>query len=299
MNAMDDIELKILSEVQRSPGENIATLLRSFCGLDWTTGHQRCVKTLARDGYLKLQKTRAGRVLVFPLEPRADLCVLGRYMRQNCSTESGLRPLKEGLSTCDGQNNTTLHSDSSSKAGPEPMEGQVMMVEPSVTSCDVEMIKLNKKVERLQAIIDLYIRPVDEIFSEDDIVRADARRAVARRIQKDRDAIESIPGIKEDLEDNKAKFDKLMQKRKPGELTQKRLKRTDDLLVARKNEPIPFSEMKRLQEFKPKHRSQDMTKLGHVYEQIPERYEVSQSSLGGKKVKLVRSYFNHLTRREV
>jgi hypothetical protein len=54
--------------------------------------------------------------------------------------------------------------------------------------------------------------------------------------------------------------------------------------------------MRRLQEFKPKYRRQDMTKLGHVYEQYPEKYEVRDSKLGGKTIKFNSDYFKDLTK---
>ena len=59
-----------------------------------------------------------------------------------------------------------------------------------------------------------------------------------------------------------------------------------------------------LQEFKfvdKKHdfRRQDMTKLGRVYEQFPDKYEVRDSRLGGKTIKLNPTYYKHLTKGEV
>jgi hypothetical protein len=152
------------------------------------------------------------------------------------------------------------------------------------------------RIEKLEAIIDLYLAPNEYIFAEEEDVRAAARKAVSRKIEKEHNAIGNIPEILADVQEMNGKLDTILRKRKPGDLLEKRLKRTDDLLVARKNEPIPFTEMKRLQEFKPIHARQDMTKLGHVYEQYPEKYEVRDSSLGGKTVKLVRDYFNHLTK---
>ncbi len=164
-----------------------------------------------------------------------------------------------------------------------------------VTARDVELIRLNEKIDRLQAIIDLYIAPQEDLFSDDDTIRANVQEAIIRRRETDRDRLTSIPDIQADIQDTTVKLDRLMRVRKPGETTQKRLKHTEALLIARNNEPIPFSEMSRLQEFKPKYRDQDMTKLGHVYEQFSEKYEVRASKLGGKTIKLNPAYFKHLT----
>lgn len=77
-------------------------------------------------------------------------------------------------------------------------------------------------------------------------------------------------------------------------LYEKRLALTDSLLVKNKNVLISFSDMGKLQEFNPSTRRQSMTKLGHVYEQFPNKYQVVNSSLGGKAVKLAPSYYSKL-----
>jgi hypothetical protein len=169
------------------------------------------------------------------------------------------------------------------------------MMAAEVTARDVELIRLNEKIERLAAIIDLYIRPNEFLFDQNNTVCGEARRVVARRVERDREAIDSVEDIKADLLDINGKLDVLMHKRRPGEIQDKRLKRTDGLLVARGNVPIPFSEMKLLQGFKQKHNRQDMTKLGHVYAQFPDKYDVRDSKLGGKTIKLNPAYFKHLT----
>jgi len=168
-----------------------------------------------------------------------------------------------------------------------------------VTARDVELIRLSEKVERLEAIIDLYIRPNEFLFDQDDSVCNEARRAVARRVERDREAINAMEDVQADLQEMSGKLNVLLHKRQPGEIQDKRLKRTDGLLVARGNVPIPFSEMKLLQGFKQKHNRQDMTKLGHVYEQYPEKYEVRDSKLGGKTIRLNPAYFKHLTKEGV
>lgn len=165
-----------------------------------------------------------------------------------------------------------------------------------VTAHDVELIKLSEKIERLEAIINLYIRPNEYLFDQNDAICSEARRVVARKLDKDRQALEIISEIQTDIQDMNCTLNALMHKRRPGEVTEKRLKRTDELLVARNNAPIPYTEMKRLQEFRPDYRRQDMTKLGHIYEQYPEKYEVRDSKLGGKTIRFNPAYFKHLTK---
>ncbi|MFZ2472770.1 MAG: hypothetical protein WAW52_12635 [Methanothrix sp.] len=172
------------------------------------------------------------------------------------------------------------------------------MMAAEVTARDVELIRLSEKIERLEAIINLYLHPLEEIFSEDDQLRASAQKVVTRHIEKDRDAIDSITDIKADIQDINSKLDHLMHKHKPGEITLRRLQKTDALLVARGNMQIPFAEMGKLQEFKPRYRDQDMTKLGRIYEEYPDRYEIRDSKLGGKTIKLTPSYYKHLTKGE-
>lgn len=170
------------------------------------------------------------------------------------------------------------------------------MAEREITARDVELIRLNEKIDRLEAIIELYLHPLEELFSEDDQLRASAQKAVSRRVERDQESLASITDIKEDIREINAKLDVLLHKRKPGEITLKRLKRTDALLVARNNSPIPFAEMSKLQDFKPRYRDQNMTKLRCIYEEYPDRYEIRDSKLGGKTIKLCSAYFKHLTK---
>jgi hypothetical protein len=170
------------------------------------------------------------------------------------------------------------------------------MMSAQITARDVELIRLSEKIEKLEHIINLYIRPNEFLFDQDDSVCSEARRAVAIRVERDREAIDSMEDIKADLQDISGKLGVLMHKRRPGEVTLKRLKKTDALLVARNNAPIPFAEMSKLQDFKPRYRDQDMTKLGRIYEEYPDRYEIRDSKLGGKTIKLCPVYFKHLTK---
>ncbi len=168
---------------------------------------------------------------------------------------------------------------------------------PSIESLSSQdqIAALVARIEKLEAIIELYISPIEEIFSDDAGVRTAARRAVAKKIERGTDALDQIPEIRDDLDELNSKLDVLAHKRKPGKLTKNRLKKTDRLLMDNGNRPISYSQMARLQEFKQKYRDQDMTKLGHVYEQYPDRYEIRGSKFGGKTIVLTRQYFKNLT----
>ncbi len=66
---MDDLDRQILANAKRTPGSNIATLLKPFRGPEWTEpGLRYRLMTLVRDNYLRLEKTRTGRVRVYPIE---------------------------------------------------------------------------------------------------------------------------------------------------------------------------------------------------------------------------------------
>lgn len=172
-------------------------------------------------------------------------------------------------------------------------------VAPSIES--IANQDLAARIEKLEAIINLYIRPTDSIFSDEETTRDAAIFAIEKTVERRNNVIYQLADIFADLEDIKTRLGIVEHKRTPGTVTEKRLKRTDDLLVSRKNMPISFSEMKCLQEFKfvdKKHdfRRQDMTKLGRVYEQFPDKYEVRDSRLGGKTIRLNPVYYKHLTK---
>jgi len=155
------------------------------------------------------------------------------------------------------------------------------------------------RIEKLEAIIELYISPIEEIFSDDADVRAAARRAVSKKVNREQDNLSLIPEIQEDFQEVNAKLDALLRKRKPGEVLQKRLQKTNEILLKRNNEPVTFTEMRRLLELPQESKRQSMTKLGHVYQQYPDKYEVRDSKFGGKTIKLNPSYFKHLTKEGV
>ncbi len=74
----------------------------------------------------------------------------------------------------------------------------------------------------------------------------------------------------------------------------KRMKQIDYILMQHDNEFILFTDLGKLLGFPADTRRQNMTHLKNVFLQFPDRYEVQPSKLGGKKVRLVREYLNHL-----
>lgn len=65
----DSTDEKILCIAKKNPGKNVATILKPLRCPEWSEpGLRLRIKGLARDGYLRLEKTRTGKVLVFPIE---------------------------------------------------------------------------------------------------------------------------------------------------------------------------------------------------------------------------------------
>jgi hypothetical protein len=79
-----------------------------------------------------------------------------------------------------------------------------------------------------------------------------------------------------------------------AKIHERKLKRVDDLLRAHNNQPMTFADMGKLLGYKKETRKQNMTHLHHTFKQYPDRYEVRDSKLGGKTVRLVPEYLNHL-----
>jgi galactokinase/mevalonate kinase-like predicted kinase len=79
-----------------------------------------------------------------------------------------------------------------------------------------------------------------------------------------------------------------------AQIHERRLKNVDALLMSHNNQPISFADMGKLLGYKKETRRQNMTKLGNSFKQYPDRYEVRDSKLGGKIVRLVPAYLNHL-----
>ena len=66
---LDELDKAIISSSKRNAGKNIAIILAPLRSPECSDPSLRYrVNTLARDGFLKLEKTRTGRVLVFPID---------------------------------------------------------------------------------------------------------------------------------------------------------------------------------------------------------------------------------------
>lgn len=148
---------------------------------------------------------------------------------------------------------------------------------------------------RQNAIIDIYIAPNPELFSEDVEACNALKYALKARREKELSDHEELYDIRGRLTDSELAINRLLGRKEPGKVTDGRLKRTDSILMKRRNEPVSFSEMGKLQEWSKETRRQNMTHLGHLYEQLPDRYEVRESKLGGKTVRLVPLYYKHIT----
>jgi hypothetical protein len=99
-----------------------------------------------------------------------------------------------------------------------------------------------------------------------------------------------------------AKVDYIQEVRKPGKLTERRLKKLDYLLASRSNEAMTFSEIGKILELGSRSpdkssstRRQSMTKLGKILASKPTVYEVTDSKTqkGAKLVKLTKGYYQH------
>lgn len=74
----------------------------------------------------------------------------------------------------------------------------------------------------------------------------------------------------------------------------KKMRQVDLLLMQHNNEFMTFADIGKLLGYPSNTRRQNMTHLKNVFKRFPDRYEVDVSKLGGKKVRLVKEYLNHL-----
>jgi hypothetical protein len=103
-----------------------------------------------------------------------------------------------------------------------------------------------------------------------------------------------------EIDDLFVKISHIQEARKPGKLTERRLKKLDYLLTSRSNEAMTFSEIGKILELgrrdeKTNTRPQAMTKFGKILESKKACYEVFESKTqgGAKMVKLTRDYCQH------
>ena len=74
----------------------------------------------------------------------------------------------------------------------------------------------------------------------------------------------------------------------------KKIKKIENILLARNNEPISFVDLGGRLGYPIETRRQNMTHLAKVFKAHPDKYEVRESRLGGKTIKLNPDYHNHL-----
>ena len=104
-----------------------------------------------------------------------------------------------------------------------------------------------------------------------------------------------------ELDELFAKVSQIREDRKPGKLTERRLKKLDYMLTSRSNEAMTFAEIGKILELGSRStngrttRAQAMTKLGKIIVNKGSLYEVSESKTqkGAKLVKLTRDYYRH------
>jgi hypothetical protein len=66
---LDSLDENILENANKNSGANIAKIIHPLRGPEWSDPTLRNrLHSLARDGFLRLEKTRTGKVLVFPIE---------------------------------------------------------------------------------------------------------------------------------------------------------------------------------------------------------------------------------------
>lgn len=107
----------------------------------------------------------------------------------------------------------------------------------------------------------------------------------------------SVEQLSEDFADHGKRLRPIERLPRPAPTTAKiheaKLKKVDGLLASHNNQPITFSRWQApwisAQHAKAKH-----DYLGRCLKQFPERYEVKDSKLGGKTVRLVPEYLNHI-----
>lgn len=103
----------------------------------------------------------------------------------------------------------------------------------------------------------------------------------------------------ESLESIESRVAGLEGKKVVGKKVEARLEKVDSILVKRTNEPITFAELGKMLELgthtgSKNTRKQNMTHLRKVLETKTDRYEIGSSRMGGKLLRLRRSYYNHL-----
>lgn len=75
----------------------------------------------------------------------------------------------------------------------------------------------------------------------------------------------------------------------------RKLRKVDAILVSHNNQPMSFADMGKMLGYPEETRRQNMSHLAKAFKKFPDRYEIRESKLGGKTIKLNSAYHNHLT----
>jgi hypothetical protein len=146
------------------------------------------------------------------------------------------------------------------------LNGGVSVMAAPLTAPTIETISLQARIENLEKALD------------------DARDFIGRQFAEDRARLAKLEAIPR-------------PKRTTLEVRADRIKKIDQLLISHNNIPISFADMGKLLGYPKETRRQNMTNLvNRLFKQFPEHYEVRNSKLGGKTVRLVPEYLNHLLR---
>ena len=140
-----------------------------------------------------------------------------------------------------------------------------MMVAPAIVP-SIESMALQEKIDALTEENKLLWKSIDQLSGD--------LAEIRRRIK----SIESQPKAAPTT----------------AKIHERKMARVDALLTSHNNQPMTFADMGKMLGYSQGTRKQNMTHLSKYFQQYPERYEVRASKLGGKTVRLVPEYLNHL-----
>lgn len=152
-----------------------------------------------------------------------------------------------------------------------------MMAEPITAPIQDQIIAIVEEVARLK-------KECEELRAENKLLWQ-GMEAHSADIAADRRRLATI-----ETKPDKPKTSAAIHKRK--------MEKVDAILIAHNNQPTTFADMGKLLGYPPETRKQNMTKMGNIFKQYPEYYEVKASKLGGKTIRLVPAYLNHLLNSE-
>lgn len=109
----------------------------------------------------------------------------------------------------------------------------------------------------------------------------------------------SVEQLSEDFADHGKRLRAIERLPRPAPTTAKiheaKLRKVDAILVSHNNQPMSFADMGKMLGYPKETRRQNMSHLAKAFKKFPDRYEIRESKLGGKTIKLNSAYHNHLT----